>query len=662
MAAIHAALASLVRARRSDRRPDRDVRIDAAASCSGRSAGSASEVDFVDTTDLRAVAAALAAAPTRRPLRRDHRQPDDVPRRPRGARRARAPRTARPYVVDNTFASPYVCRPLDARRRPRRRIGDQVPRRPQRRHRRGRRRDRRDLIAGVERVQVDTGATLGPLEAFLVLRGILTLAIRAERHAATAAALGGLARASGRRAVRPLPGTASHPQHDVALRQFRPGVAGGMMAFEVEGGRDAGRARDRRADAPRIDRLARERPHDGRPPAVDLASPVDRGRPARRPGSRPGCCASRSGSRISRTSRPTSRPEALGPRPRRNGAAPPDPPSGPSRPSTPSRGSSHREPGRRLGGHRTRPSGRNIPARMGYGLWHLFTSVDFAVFQIIFLALLAVVGMTIKQLPDFAFRSATDYATAMDQLHARYDPVLGAGDRGHHGAAVAVLGLPLAVVQRRAASCSSSRSSSARSTGRPKLWRGVSDVRVAQPEPYLRSAPARPRRDGRRPGGRRPRRSCGGTASTSARRPMPTAPLPVRRPPPVHQDGDAVHACRADHLPHRRRGDLPAGRRAGPGRRRGRIADRPADRDARAAAGQEHRLRGARLRHRQADRLHDRPRRLPGRQADRAQDDPGQRPAVGRRATRSTRTGSGRPRTSSSRRPPARSCGTRRSR
>ena len=45
--------------------------------------------------------------------------------------------------------------------------------------------DRR-LIADVERVQIDTGATLGPLEAFLVLRGILTLAIRVERHAATA--------------------------------------------------------------------------------------------------------------------------------------------------------------------------------------------------------------------------------------------------------------------------------------------------------------------------------------------------------------------------------------------------------------------------------------------------------------------------------------------
>ena len=38
------------------------------------------------------------------------------------------------------------------------------------------------------------------------------------------------------------PGLPSHPQHEVALRQFRPGVAGGMLSFEVEGGRDAGRA------------------------------------------------------------------------------------------------------------------------------------------------------------------------------------------------------------------------------------------------------------------------------------------------------------------------------------------------------------------------------------------------------------------------------------
>ena len=94
----------------------------------------------------------------------------------------------------------------------------------------------------MERVQIDTGATLGPLEAFLVLRGILTLAIRVERHAATAAALASwLERQDGVRSVL-YPGLPSHPQHAVALRQFRAGVAGGMMAFEVEGGRTAGRA------------------------------------------------------------------------------------------------------------------------------------------------------------------------------------------------------------------------------------------------------------------------------------------------------------------------------------------------------------------------------------------------------------------------------------
>jgi methionine-gamma-lyase len=100
----------------------------------------------------------------------------------------------------------------------------------------------RELIAAVERVQIETGASLGPLEAFLVLRGILTLAVRAERHAQTAAALAGwLERQPGVRSVL-YPGLPGHPQYAVAARQFRPGVAGGMLAFEVEGGRAAGRA------------------------------------------------------------------------------------------------------------------------------------------------------------------------------------------------------------------------------------------------------------------------------------------------------------------------------------------------------------------------------------------------------------------------------------
>ena len=66
-------------------------------------------------------------------------------------------------------------------------------------------------------------------------------------------------------------------------------------------------------------------------------------------------------------------------------------------------------------------------AQLGRGVWRLLTSVDFAVVQIIFLASLAAVGMTLQQRPDFAFRSPGDYAAAMDEIHARYDPVIGVG-------------------------------------------------------------------------------------------------------------------------------------------------------------------------------------------------------------------------------------------
>jgi cytochrome c biogenesis protein len=117
-------------------------------------------------------------------------------------------------------------------------------------------------------------------------------------------------------------------------------------------------------------------------------------------------------------------------------------------------------------------------------LWHLFTAVDFAVFQITFLALLAVIGMTIKQLPDFAFRSANDYAAAIDQLHARYDPVLGTAvvDIMERLSLFSVFRSPwfsagLVVLLVSIVVCTLDRT--------PKLWRGVSDIRVGQPEPYF---------------------------------------------------------------------------------------------------------------------------------------------------------------------------------
>ncbi len=155
-------------------------------------------------------------------------------------------------------------------------------------------------------------------------------------------------------------------------------------------------------------------------------------------------------------------------------------------------------------------------------MWRLFTSVDFAVLQIIFLAVLAVIGMTIRQVPDFALRSATDYAAALEDLHARYDPLLGAGavDALDRLSVFTIFRSPwfsagLVVLIVSIIVCTLDRT--------PRLWRGVSDVRVAQPEPYFDPIlPDRAAMDGVAPGDDR-----GGpaatTASTSARRPPTTA-------------------------------------------------------------------------------------------------------------------------------------------
>ena len=117
-------------------------------------------------------------------------------------------------------------------------------------------------------------------------------------------------------------------------------------------------------------------------------------------------------------------------------------------------------------------------------MWRLFTSVDFAVLQIIFLALLAVVGMTIRQVPDFAMRSATDYAAALEDLHARYDPLMGAGvvDALDRLSVFTIFRSPwfsagLVVLIVSIVVCTLDRT--------PRLWRGVSDIRVAQPEPFF---------------------------------------------------------------------------------------------------------------------------------------------------------------------------------
>jgi cytochrome c biogenesis protein len=113
----------------------------------------------------------------------------------------------------------------------------------------------------------------------------------------------------------------------------------------------------------------------------------------------------------------------------------------------------------------------------------LFTSVNFAVVQIITLSLLAVVGMTIRQLPGFAFRSAGDYADAMADMHARYDPVFGAGIvaamerlQVFHIFSSIWFTIGLVVLVISIIVCTLDRT--------PKLWRQSAQYRIAQPDEF----------------------------------------------------------------------------------------------------------------------------------------------------------------------------------
>ncbi len=122
-------------------------------------------------------------------------------------------------------------------------------------------------------------------------------------------------------------------------------------------------------------------------------------------------------------------------------------------------------------------------ARLGDAVWGLLTSVDFAVLQIIVLALFAVVGMTLHQLPGFAFRSPTDYANEMAKLHATYDPVLGTGvvDALERLQLFQVFSstwfsVGLVVLIISIVACTIDRT--------PRLWRQSADIRVVQPDPF----------------------------------------------------------------------------------------------------------------------------------------------------------------------------------
>jgi cystathionine gamma-synthase len=140
-------------------------------------------------------------------------------------------------IVDNTFASPYLQQPLA--------LGADVVVHSTTKYCGG----HSDVVGGAlvvkdaelaERLtffQNAIGAVAGPFDAWLVLRGLKTLAVRMERHSDNAGAVAGFL-AEHQQVVEVFyPGLASHPGHEVAARQMRR--FGGMVSFRVAGGEEA---------------------------------------------------------------------------------------------------------------------------------------------------------------------------------------------------------------------------------------------------------------------------------------------------------------------------------------------------------------------------------------------------------------------------------------
>ena len=134
-------------------------------------------------------------------------------------------------VVDNTFASPYVQRPID--------FGADLVIHSTTKFLNGHSDSvggvvvatRDDHIEWLRFVQNAQGALLGPMDAWLVLRGPQTLPLRRERHNTNAMALAEFLASQPKVTQVHYPGLASHPQHVLARKQMRG--FGGLISFAL---------------------------------------------------------------------------------------------------------------------------------------------------------------------------------------------------------------------------------------------------------------------------------------------------------------------------------------------------------------------------------------------------------------------------------------------
>ena len=144
-------------------------------------------------------------------------------------------------VCDNTFATPYIQRPLEH--------GFDIVVHSTTKYLNG----HSDAIGGAAIVRADAdleeriaylqnaaGGVSGPFDSFLTLRGIKTLALRMERHCANALQIAAFLESHPRIERVYYPGLASHPQHALAQRQMAGGY-GGIVTAVLRGGLEAAR-------------------------------------------------------------------------------------------------------------------------------------------------------------------------------------------------------------------------------------------------------------------------------------------------------------------------------------------------------------------------------------------------------------------------------------
>lgn len=143
-------------------------------------------------------------------------------------------------VVDNTYCTPYLQRPLE--------LGADFVLHSATKYLGG----HGDLLAGVivgpqealtrvrsYGIKDMTGAVLSAQDAFLVLRGLKTLTLRMDRHCANAQGVAEFLAGHSKVSVVHFPGLPGFPQFELARRQMTQ--AGGMIAFELKDGIEAGR-------------------------------------------------------------------------------------------------------------------------------------------------------------------------------------------------------------------------------------------------------------------------------------------------------------------------------------------------------------------------------------------------------------------------------------